>query len=214
MESINITDIIRDVKIALDENDVTGANNVLAGDNDQLQYDALIRSKITEAARTTHETAPSVMLDGKPVINATATGTQNGIGTVTLPADFMRLVIFKMSDWAKPVFEPISDTDPAYAMQRSEYMGIRGGKNNPVAAITTNASGEKVMECFSSSTFSIEKYIYIPIPRIYTASGQEKIDICKLLYTATIYQCAGLVAVTYKDEQAKNLFEIAKSYLS
>ena len=207
-----ISDIIKSVKIAIDENDSAGINSILVADPDQLQLDELIRSKIVDAVRYIHQVAPSYRIDGVTA-SATATISQSGKVTIPLPADFMRIVIFKMTGWTRPITDPISDTSPLYAMQHSKYTGIKGGVEKPVAAITSVA-GQKVLEGFSSPAGdSIEKLVYLPVPKIEGTSPNETISICNQLLTPVIYQCAGLVAMTYKDELAKSLFEIAQSYL-
>ena len=210
-----ITTIITDVKRALDENE--SASNILSGDADQLQMDALIRSKIVDAVMYIHKAAPSSMIEGiSPEEIPTpgqVTGGQDGACTVALPDNFMRLVIFQMSDWKRPVITPISDTDPLYAMQGSDYVGIRGGVKKPVAVLTTNIAGKKILEAYSSEG-TVAKLVYLPIPTIEGESPNESISICTQLYQPVIYHCAGLVAMTYKDELAKDLFEIAKSYIS
>ena len=207
-----ISDIIKSVKIAIDENDSAGINSILVADPDQLQLDELIRSKIVDAVRYIHQVAPSHRIDGITA-SATATISQSGKVIIPLPADFMRIVIFKMTGWTRPITDPISDTSPLYAMQHSKYTGIKGGSEKPVAAITSVA-GQKVLEGFSSPAGdSIEKLVYLPVPKIEGTSPNETISICNQLLQPIIYQCAGLVAMTYKDELAKSLFEIAQSYL-
>ncbi len=223
MVSASVATIITDVKRSIDENE--SASSILSGDIDQLQMDALIRSKIVDAVRYIHQTAPSSMLEGispnplpspgpvpEPIPGHVHTA-QDGACTVALPADFMRLVIFQMSDWKRPVITPISDTDPLYAMQGSDYVGIRGGVKKPVAVLTTNIAGKKILEAYSSEG-SVAKLVYLPIPVISGVAPNETIAICTQLYQPVIYHCAGLVAMTYKDELAKDLFEIAKSYIS
>ena len=215
MVAVKITNIITDVKLALDENE--SASNVLLADTDQLQMDALIRSKIIDAVRYIHQAAPISMVEGmspSPLPTpGQVTGGQDGSCTVALPDDFMRLVIFQMSDWKRPVITPISDTDPLYAMQGSDYVGIRGGVKKPVAVLTTNIAGKKILEAYSSEG-SVAKLVYLPIPVISGVAPNETVSICTQLYQPVIYHCAGLVAMTYKDELAKDLFEIAKSYIS
>ena len=59
-----ISDIIKSVKIAIDENDSAGINSILVADPDQLQLDELIRSKVVDAVRYIHQVAPSHRIDG------------------------------------------------------------------------------------------------------------------------------------------------------
>lgn len=213
--SYSVSAIIGDVRKALDENEVIDA--LIVTEVSTLGLDAIITQKITDAVRSVTESAPSHLLDSgidlaqNVVWHSSTIGS--GYGYVSLPDDFMRLVVFKMSDWARPVVEPISDTDPRYFLQKSRFPGIRGNTEKPVCAITTNASG-KVMEfysCTGGATVSLSVAKYIPYPKITNGT----IDICAKLYIPSIYYCAGLVALTLKDQQqAQALFEIAKSYLN
>ena len=107
--------------------------------------------------------------------------------------------------------EPIHESDPAYLAQKSKFLGVRGGPAKPVCAISSGVSG-KILEYFSAppgTTPTIKMARYIPFPEVVNSS----IMICPKLKTAAYYQCAGLVAATFKDEGATSLFEIAKGYL-
>lgn len=210
MQTVSIAEIVSEVKIIIDENveDMT----VLADDPNQLQLDELIKARIVDAVRLIHESAPSHMLDDGLDIGTSPVTKQDGTGYIALPDDFMRLIIFKLQTWSRPVIEPISDTDPRYFAQHSRFRGIRGGTDKPVGAITTGTSG-RVLEFFSvkeGTTAIVEKAKYLPLPKI----EDNSIKICRKLIQPVHYQCAGLVVSTYKDkEQATLLFEIAQSFI-
>ena len=217
MQSVTLSDVIREVKIILDEN-ITEVS-VLTDDPDQLQMEGHIRARIIDAVRAIHEAADSSLLDdglpiplevgGQPTIQVNPDGT----GYVALPDDFMRLVIFKMTVWKRPVVFAISDTDPRYFLQKSRFVGIRGGIDKPVCAITTGEAS-KVLEFYSlpagESDHSVEKHRYLPLP---TIEENDTIKMCRKLVRPIYYQCAALVALSLKDQSSANLFEIAKSYL-
>ena len=222
MQSVTLSDVIREVKIILDEN-ITEVS-VLTDDPDQLQMEGHIRARIIDAVRAIHEAADSSMLDdglliplvdgGESTIHVTqGTVYQDGTGYVTLPDDFMRLVIFKMTKWKRPVVFAISDTDPRYFLQKSRFVGIRGGIDKPVCAITTGEAS-KVLEFYSlpagEADHSVEKHRYLPLP---TIEENDTIKMCRKLVRPIYYQCAALVALSLKDQSSANLFEIAKSYL-
>lgn len=213
MQTVPLSDIIREVKIILDEN-IT--ESFIEGDPDQLQLKDHIEARILDAVRNIHEAAGSEMLDdglsiptsGESILQVNPDGT----GYVRLPDDFMRLVIFKMTKWKRPVIEAVSDTDPRYFPQKSRFLGIRGGVDKPVCALTTgNAS--KILEFYSlppgEEDKSVEKARYLPLPKI----ENNSILMCRKLVRPIYYQCAGLVALSLKDQSSANLFEIAKSYL-
>ena len=217
MQSVTLADAIREVKIILDEN-ITEVS-VLTDDPDQLQLEGHIRARIIDAVRAIHEAADSSLLDdglpiplevaGRPTIQVNPDGT----GYVALPDDFMRLVIFKMTVWKRPVVFAISDTDPRYFLQKSRFLGIRGGIDKPVCAITTGEAS-KVLEFYSlpagEADHSVEKHRYLPLP---TIEENDTIKMCRKLVRPIYYQCAALVALSLKDQSSANLFEIAKSYL-
>lgn len=217
MQSVTLSDVIREVKIILDEN-ITEVS-VLTDDPDQLQMEGHIRARIIDAVRAIHEAADSSLLDdglpiplevdGQPTIQVNPDGT----GYVALPDDFMRLVIFKMTKWKRPVVFAISDTDPRYFLQKSRFVGIRGGIDKPVCAITTGEAS-KVLEFYSlpagEADHSVEKHRYLPLP---TIEENDTIKMCRKLVRPIYYQCAALVALSLKDQSSANLFEIAKSYL-
>lgn len=209
MQSVPISEIVESVKIILDEN--IKDDPVLVAETNQLQLEDIIRARIIDSVRSIHEASPSEMLDDGLDLPGAPVTLQDGSGYINLPADFMRLVIFQLGTWRRPVTLPISDTDPKYYMQKSRFLGIRGGPEKPVCAITTGLSG-RVLEFYSvasGSQAAIVKAKYLPLPAI----ANESILICKKLYTSILWQCAGMVMLIFKDQSANNFFEIAKSYL-
>lgn len=209
----SVQEVIKDVRKALDENEV---NTFFIDDVYTLSMDAIIEQKITDAARSITVSAPSRLLDGG-ISFATSvkwdSGTVGkGMGYTDLPEDFMRLVIFQMSDWRRPVVSPIEDTDPIYFLQKSKFPGIRGGIDKPMCAITTYPTG-KVMEfysCVGGESVFVKIARYLPYPSIKDGG----IDICPHVYIPIIYYTAGLVCQTYKEvEQGNVLFSIANDIL-
>lgn len=209
MQTVPVSEIVKAVKIILDEN--MDNNSILSDDSNQLQQDELIKSRVVDAVRAVHEAAPSDMLDDGLNMPAAPVTLQDGSGYIDLPSDFMRLIIFELNTWRRPVTSPISDTDPKYYMQKSRFLGIRGGPEKPVCAITTGVDG-RVLEFYSVAPGSqavVRKAKYLPLPVI----DNGNIDVCKKLYAPILWECAGLVALTYKDEFAKSFFEVSKSYI-
>ena len=100
-----------------------------------------------------------------------------------------------------------------YFLQKSRFVGIRGGIDKPVCAITTGEAS-KVLEFYSlpagETDQGVEKHRYLPLP---TIEENDTIKMCRKLVRPIYYQCAALVALSLKDQSSANLFEIAKSYL-
>ncbi len=191
-----VSDLKREIRIALDQNN-TSSQLLETGDIDTLSLEEIIESKIADAARIVESQAPADLLDGGRAF-ADNIGWQSrvgyGMGMVELPDDFMRLVVFQMSDWSYPVTTAISDTDPLYKQQFSRYPGIRGCPQKPVVAICERPSG-LVLEFFSCTDGEdvyVKRARYIPIPRIV----DDGIELCEKLKSAIVYRAAYMVALS------------------
>jgi len=214
--------IISDVRVTLDQNRVDTAL-LTGGDEDTLRLDELIESKIVEAVRRVHSAAPYHLLDSSTMTTNVLWESENQCGYTVLPDDFLRLVVFKMSDWEIPVYQPISALDPLYAKQRSRFKGLRGTAQRPVVAIVRKViqgSPHKVLEFYSSKTTEalVELSEYMPIPTITTRTISDTtvnvIDISQRCYDAVVYTDAALVLASMGEaENATRYFELAKTTL-
>lgn len=202
---------MRDVRVCLDEN-IQSNPLLLEKDVDTLALDDIVRSKIPEAVEKVHSMAPVHMLEEGHSFGDAIFWSDLESGWVLLPPDFMRLIVFEMSDWERAVFQAISPADPEYALQRQRIKALRGTAQKPVCAITTRPEG-KVLEFYSCK--SKEAYVgraqYLPYPAIDDDGG---IDICERCYTAVVYTAASLVSITLgENEKASGLLDISKSAL-
>lgn len=203
--------IERDVRIALDENDVS-TPLVQMGDVDTLALNDIIRSKIVEAVRRVETAAPAHLLEEGHDFSGGIYWEDNGSGWILLPDDFMRLIAFRMSDWERTVYAAISADDPEYTLQSSRYRGIRGNTQKPVCAIVNKPQG-KALEFYSckDDSATIVRAGYLPYPAIDANGG---IDISQRCYEAVVYAIAALVAATYGDsDKASNYNELSKSLI-
>lgn len=190
-----VSDLKEDVRIAMDRNN---SSDTLAGfgDVDTLSIDEIIESKIEHAARIVELDANPFLLDrGEAFGDSIGWDSQAGYGSgrIHLPDDFLRLVVFQMSDWDMAVTEPIDESSPFYALQKSRYPGIKGNPQKPVVAIVQEPIG-LVLEfysCTSGNAF-IKKARYIPIPRI----KDGNIWLCEKLKEAVVYYTAYLTALS------------------
>lgn len=210
--------IVRDVRVALDENK-TSRQFLDEEDIDTLSVEDIIRAKILEAVRRVVTEAPAHLLDGgvpfgDAVFWSDGTSPFKGsfAGWIILPEDFMRLFVFKMSDWERPVYEVVTAGDPRYQMQFSRYAGIRGNPQKPVVAIVSRQEG-RVLELFScrSKEATVEQALYLPLPRIDRNDGVQIPERC---YMAVIYRAASLALATLQRLDAANLMdELSKGLL-
>lgn len=209
----SISEILEEVRIALDEN--AGHNEVFVTDSDTLTLDEIIRRNIVHGVRSVVSAAPVFMLDNGTDFSGSEiiwdSGCRGiGCGRIRLPVDFMRLVVFRMSDWRIPVNAFTGESDAAYMMQSSKYPGIRGNTERPVCLLSRDGTG-LIMEfysCCGGEGVGIDCARYQPEP-VVTDVG---IDIPQKLFTACIYTIAGLSAITCKDAHAQILLDIAKSF--
>jgi len=198
----NVSDIVQEAKVALDENVSSAALSGL-GDVDTLKLDEIVESKVVDAAMVIEQNAPAYMLDsGKAFGESIGWDGQPGYGAgyIHLPDDFMRLVCFQMSDWDYALTMAITEDSPQYQMQRSRFAGVRGNPQKPVVAITAQPIG-LVLEfysCYSGEDAFIKKARYIPIPRI----KNGKIDLCEKLRRAVVYYTAYLAELSLGNGDA------------
>ena len=208
----NIHDVMRDVRVCLDQN-MTSEPLLQTDDINTLSLDDIVRSKILEAVVRVHTNAPTYLLEqGHNFGDAIYWGDLES-GWVLLPQDFMRLIVFEMSDWEKAVFTAISTTDPEYALQRQRIKALRGTAQKPVCAITIRPEG-RALEFYSckSEKAYVSRATYLPYPHIDEDDG---IDICERCYTAVVYTVAALVLTTYGEaDKAAALNELAKTILT
>lgn len=202
--------IARDVRIAIDENK-TSEQLIADEDIDTLSLEEIVRSKIVEAVRRVVTEAPTHLLDGGEPFGDAIFWRSQCSGWTLLPDDFMRLVIFKMSDWERPVYEPITAADPQYQLQFSRYKGLRGNPQKPVVAIVSRAEG-RALELFSckSQNATVEQAVYIPLPKVDCDGG---INIPERCYMSVVYEAASLVLATIGNTLSSTMSELSKQLL-
>lgn len=206
-----LTEVMRDVRIALDQNN-TSDQLLREGDVDTLGLDEIVRSKILEAVRRVHTEAPPYMLEGGHNFGENLYWSDLNSGWVLLPDDFMRLIVFRMSDWSRPVYTAISTDDPEYERQSSRFKGIRGTAQKPVCVIAIRPEG-RVLEYYSckSDDAQVVQGVYMPLPYVDKNDG---IDISSRCYTAVVYMAAALVSTTLGEgDKASAFVELSKSAL-
>lgn len=206
-----IPDILREVRVSLDENGVSD-ELLMTGDVETLSLDDIIRQKVPEAVRLVHTAAPTYLLESGHNFGEAVYWGDLESGWVLLPDDFMRLLMFRMSDWERAVYTAISTEDEEYERQRSRFKGIRGTSQKPVCAIALRPEG-KVLEFYSckSEEAEVAQATYLPYPKVDEFDG---IDISERCYRAVVYMAAALTLQTYGEaEKASAMTELSKSFL-
>ncbi|MBD5163511.1 MAG: hypothetical protein HDT09_02265 [Bacteroidales bacterium] len=204
-----LSDIVRQVRIAIDQNeqDTFLSDNA---DEDTLGLDTIIESKVPEAARIVVSVAPVQMLDGGYHFGNSIAWQKNNSGWLHLPEDFLRLIVFRMSDWERPVSRAISNADPAYNLQFSRCKGLRGNPQNPVVAVTLRGEG-LILEFWSCHTnqAKIVQAAYHPIPQV----QNNAIEIPEQCYRAFIYALSALTMETLGEPQLAERFSTLSTQL-
>lgn len=206
-----LADIVRDVKVVLDEN-MSSEELLALEDIETLSMEDIIESKVEEAVRRVESVAPINMLESGHNLIDSLFWNGDGSGFVVLPEDFMRLISFKMSGWERVIHDAISVNDPIYLKQSSRFKGIRGNKQKPVVAIVTRPEG-RVLEFYScdNENATMEIGVYRPYPKVDEYKGVEISERC---YMAVIYTLGALVLMTYgESEKASVLLELSKSVI-
>lgn len=204
--------MVKDVRVAIDMN-YDSKSLLDDGDIDTLSLNDIIYAKLTDAVRIVSMEAPLHLLEhGHHFGRKNIFWNDMSKGWIILPEDFMRLVIFKMSDWQRPVTDAISEDDPLYLRQFSKWKGICGNPEKPVVAIINRAEG-KVLEFYSckDNTATIEQDIYVPYPVIDSYGG---IDISERCYKAAVYRAASLALASINDQLTTTMLELSKSLLT
>lgn len=219
--------IISDVRVAMDENTAVTAftdGDGTAIDTDTLEMEEIIKSKIADGVNAVRKAAPLSMLD----LTRKASGEDwpvtwidgdKCIGEVELPDDYLRLVMFKMSDWAHAATTPIAADTALYHQQFSEWKGVRGNPSRPNIAIAADtATGKDMIQFFScDSTEATAELTYIK--RCTWAnepneSDEIEYEIEKPIYRAVVLKIAALVAATYANgDLAQLLNQMAQENL-
>ena len=166
---------------------------------------------IVDAVKTIEIIAPAQLVDSGHNFGDQIYWMNNGSGQVLLPLDFMRLVVFRMSDWERPVYTAIMETSDKYALQHSRFKGVRGNTQKPVCAIVKKPEGN-VLEFFACNDESatITQAVYLPFPCI---DGEDGIEISERCYKAVVYQATAFALSLLNDNRTSTFVELAKSVL-
>lgn len=207
--------IVHDVKVCIDldevsvDFDVSPLSDGLV-EKHTVTMDDIIRQKLAQAIDRVHAAAPYHLLEtGHNFGDAVYWGDMES-GWLLLPADFLRMVVFEMSDWACPVYEFMTPADPRYHLQHSRYKGVRGTADHPVCVLGMRPEG-RVLEFYSCRTkeAQVRRAVYIPLAKEDANGGW---DISARCYDAVVYTAAGLSLMTIGEaDKAQAMLGLAQS---
>ena len=209
--------IIRDVRVAMDENTSVAPFTDSDGntfDPDTLEMEEIIKSKIADGVNAVRSVAPLSKLEPARMASGESwpikwIDEEKMIGEVPLPDDYLRMVLFKMSDWTHAVTTTIAVDSALYHQMFSRWKGVRGNPSRPNIAIATDTStGKNVIQFFScDSTEATAELAYIK--RCDKPNEPDEpnttYEIEQGIYWAVVLKTAALVAATYGNADMMNL---------
>ena len=228
--------ILQDVRTVIDQNQTESGIGGVATDADTLELDDIISKHITTAARhillncqlrmvsndgvkdlpktkkieasIEGETANQVGVVVPPIetsINITADSLNKAV--MTLPDDYLRLVIAEMDGWDCPVRVPTEDTGVARMVCGSRFRGVRPNNHRP-CVIEGQQDGKPALFLYGADEGkAITQAQYLPVPKF---DSEDKINLPEMLYEAIIYQTAAMTLQTLGSQLWATLAQMAE----
>lgn len=193
--TVSVSDIVRDVKICIDEIGLNDAE--FLGTRDNQEMDTIIESKIPEAARFVNGNADWSLLEPNRLIT-NGTIDDDLVAHVTLPENFSRICYARLSSWPLFISDPIYWNDKEYATLSDPY--ATGTWERPKLALTIGNG--KRLELYRARGGSDSIEVGIITDEDITGS----LDISAKLRKSLIYYISGLTLLTYRDQHADSMF--------
>ena len=207
---MTVEDIIKAVRLSIDEESSNDASFSAAQAGDDTLMDHIIESKIGDALCWICLYCPPEILSGSDEDKSTGVITENADvvaikGRITLPENFVRLLRVRGSDWHRAITTPIHEDSEEY-MQL--YDDIARATNERPQAVLIEKSQKELEVWPSDGTF---EYTCITTPA--TSSGNT-IPIPPMAKSSFIYYLTYLLLSAYGDTRAEQMLAIAKSFAS
>ena len=217
----SVASIVEEIRIVLDQN-MNSSPLADLGDIDTLSIDELIESKIIDAATAVLRAAPLPLLsDAANALTGSLSISSSAPlkATLSLPADFLRLIRFKLASWPIPAHEALPADSREYIRANSPYH-VHGTKDRPLVFLlpggTVNSQPVMKLEayCAGSNSDTLDGCLYAKYPSINTVSSSEQIVLGSQLKRPTVYYAASLVAMSVKEKEvAERLMAVCNESL-
>ena len=210
---INVEDMIRRVRIAIDEQIPLDTDSDFTARLDEEIKHALLTACIQLSGELPYDMIlPTTIGNGDISIKVE---NADGTGMVSLPKDFLRLVKFKLNSWVQSVRQLTDPRSNEGRMQASPW--TRGTPEKPKAMLGETRSGYRMMEYYTAgknnNTYdhTVECLCYVGTPSetgsIIDAPIQE--DCIPLI----IYRAAGIVMEGKQNgELADRFYKLSTAY--
>lgn len=214
----NVEDILRDVRTAIDE--IALNDSDFFGGSDNLEFDEIVRQKLAEAVDFVHGNATANLVDfgdtsvKSKELTKDASVDVDSISTgfeyrIKKPDNFLRFIQGIMDCWSEYVTETIDAGDPDYRKVQDEYSGASVLR----PAILWDGRQFRFIKGTSdthkATVLYFERCSYDPN----STTPAESIEINKALYTALVYYLSGLVLMTYGEQRADDMFNMAMTHM-
>jgi hypothetical protein len=218
----SIVDIVRDVRTTIDE--IALNDSDFFGGLDNYELHEIVRQKLAEAVDFVHGNTNTSLVDFKDSAvksrsldkSSEDTEDKTKYGTISesyeyrirVPEDYHRFVEGVMDCWSEYVTETIDAGDPDYRKVQDQYSG---------ASVLRPAilwDGRQFRFLRGSSEDNKATLIYFPRCE-YDANENpnDEVEINRPLYTALIYHLSGLVLLTYGEQRADDMFNMAMTHM-
>jgi hypothetical protein len=126
------------IKAFLDEM-ASGFEGLTITNDDPKPLDTIIDSVLDSSVDEVYKLLPLHLLSAS-TLTITPNTIVNGVATLALPNDYLKLAELKYASWTYPATKEISEDNPLFELQLNPY--TRGGKTKPVVVKMKNATIE------------------------------------------------------------------------
>lgn len=160
----DIEEMTGEVLLLLDESGSNIADRMEFGDS-RADVRELIGKVLPAVAEEVVREAESGEIDEWEELDCDVEWLSPGTGRVTLPSDFLRLVVFRMSDWRRSVTRFIPPDSPEYALRFHPRAGRVGIRTSPAVAVVPGPCCRELEFTGSSDPGAyVERAGYLPVP--------------------------------------------------
>lgn len=204
---MNITDIIKDVRIVINEAVVEGDS--FSAETDKA-IENFIRAALTHLASMPSYQGPTEDLKSTDSIKVSNRPDGMYYATIQLPGNCIRPVSLEMKGWARPVFSFPVAMGSTFLSQYASVQGLGAGPNSPVAFLDLNGKNI-IAHAFTGSSVTEYTLSYIPVPQV---DADGTLDVPERYKDALIYTASALYLQSVNEyDAAKSAFDTAGSYI-
>lgn len=198
-------DIINKVRVILNEAGEESSLSLLS--EDTVKLSDYIKGCIGDAVTLVQQRVSPMSVNSK-MVNAPAQ-VSNGVGSISLPSDYVRLISVKMGKWNRPCFTAMSAESEEFKQQCNPY--TRTGVNKPMCFYAIDGDGRKLLFYPGLSGDELSYLIY---EAGYSSSEGLSLDEHSPLALAVCYMTASLVYLIFENKPSSdNMAQMAAQYI-